>query len=142
LNAVPVLGWLTALVWRKRADALASNPRLRRKRQVAQIVNGGVEDLRRLAAEKKADVFFATLFRLLQEQIGERLDVPASSITEAVVDERLRPAGLPDAGCAALHELFQACNLARYAPVQTSQELAAFVPRLEAAVLQVRRLET
>jgi hypothetical protein len=141
IQSVPVLAWLAAIVWRRRREALANNPRLRRRRQVAQIVNDGLEELRRLAAQNDSDSFFATLFRLLQEQIGDRLDMPASSITEAVVDERLKPAGLPDAACGALHELFQTCNLARYAPVRSSQELAALIPRLEAVILQLRRFK-
>lgn len=140
LNATPLLAWLAAVVWRKRTDALANNPRRRRRKQVAQIVNDGLQELRKLGGEKKSDEFFAALFRLLQEQIGERLDLPASAITEAIVDERLKPAGLADGTCAALHELFQASNLARYAPVQTSQELAALVPRLEAAIQELRRI--
>lgn len=140
-QAVPVLAWLAAVGWRKRAEALARNPRLRRRKQVAQIVNDGLEQLRQFAADNKPDEFFATLFRLLQEQIGERLDLPASSITEAIVDERLKPAGLAETAYAALHELFQTCNLARFAPVQTSQELAALVPRVEAVILQLRKFE-
>jgi hypothetical protein len=139
VQALPVFAWLAALVWRRRTDNLANNPRLRRRRQVAQIVSDGLRELCKLSGEKKSDEFFATLFRLLQEQIGERLDLPASAITEAIVDERLKPAGLTESACAALHELFQASNLARYAPVQTSQELAALVPRLEAVVQELRR---
>jgi len=42
------------------------------------------------------EAFFATLFRLLQEQLGERLELPASSITEAVIEEHLRPRGVPE----------------------------------------------
>jgi len=140
LQGVPVLAWVGAFVWRKRADALANNPRLRRQRQVAQLVSKGLDELRRLAAAKQSEEFFATLFRLLQEQIGERLDVPASSITEAVVVERLAHAGLGEAGCGALHELFQACNLARYAPVRTSEALAALVPKAEQVIAQLKEL--
>jgi len=91
-----------------------------------------------LAAEKNSDEFFATLFRLLQEQLGERLDLPASAITEAVIDERLRPRGVNGETLASLHELFQTCNLARYAPIKSSQELAAIIPKLEAALNQLR----
>ncbi len=141
LQAIPVLAWLGAVVWRKRADALANNPRLRRRKQVAQIVNDGLAELRRLAGQKQSEAFFATLFRVLQEQIGERLDLPASAITEAIVDERLKFGGLAETACASLHELFQTCNFARYAPVQSSQELAAIVPRVEAVIEQLRRFE-
>jgi len=60
---------------------------------------------------------------------------------EAVIEERLRPGGAPEATLAALHELFQACNLARYAPVKTSQELAAVIPKVEAALRELRGLK-
>ena len=141
LQAVPVLTWVGALAWRKRKDALANNPRLRRQRQVAQIIREGLNDLRRLAAENNSDEFFAMVFRLLQEQLGERLDCPASAITEAVIEERLRPRGVPEAALAALHELFQTCNLARYAPIKTSQELAALIPKLEAGLRDLQNIK-
>lgn len=142
MQSVPVLAWLSALVWRKRAEALANNPRLRRQRQVAQIVRDGLHELRRLAAANNPDQFFAVMFRLLQEQMGERLDCPASSITEAAIDEKLRPRGVEDSTAAALHELFQTCNLARYAPIKTTQELAALVAKLETALNDLRRMKT
>ncbi len=141
LQAVPVLAWLSAVIWRRRADQLANNPRLRRRRQVAQIIRQGLLELRQHAADNKSDDFFATLFRLLQEQLGERLDLPASAITEAVIEEHLRPRGVPESALAALHELFQTCNLARYAPIKTSQELAAIIPKFEAVLRELQGLE-
>ncbi|MCW5554156.1 MAG: hypothetical protein KIS67_18615, partial [Verrucomicrobiae bacterium] len=141
LQCVPLLTWLGALGWRKRAEALANNPRKRRERQVAQVVREGMENLRRLAAAKNSDDFFAVLFRLLQEQLGERLNCPASSITEAVIDEKLRPRGIPESAATTLHELFQTCNLARYAPVKSTQELTALIGKLETALRAVRGIK-
>jgi hypothetical protein len=141
LQAVPLFAWLSAVVWRRRAEMLAHNPRLRRRRQVAQTIRQGLVELRRLAADNQSDNFFATLVRLLQEQLGERLDLPASAITEAVIEERLRPLGVPEAALGSLRELFQSCNLARYAPIKSSQELAAIIPRLEAILRELQRLE-
>jgi len=123
LQALPVLAWLGALGWRRRTEALANNPRLRRQRQAAQIVRDGLQQLRSLANQNHEEEFFATLVRLLQEQLGERLDLPASAITEAVIEERLRPRQVPEATLKALHDLFQRCNQARYAPVKDPQEL-------------------
>jgi hypothetical protein len=134
LNVAPVLAFLGVAVWRKRTDALANNPRLRRQRQVAETVRTGLERLRTLAAANQSDEFFAQFVRLLQEKLGERLDCPASAITEAVIDDRLRPRGVPDTTLEALHELFQTSNLARYAPFKSSQELAAVIPKLESAL--------
>ncbi|HMP83102.1 MAG TPA: BatD family protein, partial [Verrucomicrobiota bacterium] len=141
LQTLPVLAFVAAFVWRKRTDSLAKNPRLRRQRHVAGIVRDGMNDLHRLARENKPDEFFATLFRLLQEQLGERLDRPASSITESVIDERLRPLGVDDGALASLHELFQACNLARYASSKSGDELAAHIPKLETALEQLKEVK-
>jgi hypothetical protein len=82
------------------------------------------------------------MFRLLQEQLGERLDCPASSITEAVIDEKLRPRGVADSTATALHELFQTCNLARYAPIKTTQELTALIAKLEDVVRDLQKVKT
>jgi len=141
LQGVPALAFVSALVWRKRAENLANNPRLRRQRLVDQIIRNGLGQLRQLAAAQKSDEFFAALFRLLQERLGERLDLPASAITEAVLDERLRPRGVPEAILLPLHELFQTCNLARYAPVKTSQELAAIIPKVESVLNELHRIK-
>jgi hypothetical protein len=141
VQTLPVFAWFAAFVWRKRTDNLANNPRLRRQRQVAQLIRDGLVDLRRLAAENKSDEFFATLFRLLQEQLGERLDSPASSITEAVIDERLASLGLPETTLSGLRELFHLNNQARYAPLRTSGELAAVIPRFENVVQELQNLK-
>jgi hypothetical protein len=140
-QSLPVLAWLAVFVWRKRTDSLANNPRLRRQRRVAGLVQSGLNDLRRLATENNSDEFFATLFRLLQEQLGERLDCPASSITEAVIDERLVLLGAPETTLAGLRELFQLCNQARYAPMRTSGELAAVTSQFENAVRELQNVK-
>jgi hypothetical protein len=140
VQAFPVVAWLSLLLVRKRNEALANNPKLRRQRQVTQRIREGLKELHRLAAEQKVEEFFAILFRLIQEQIGERLGLPASSITESVVDEHLRSRNLSEQTVTELQALFHTCNLARYAPQQTSQELAALIPRLEAVLGQLQNL--
>ena len=66
LQGVPVFALMSAIIWRRRKESLANNPKLRRRRQVAQIVRDGLQQLHRLAGEKNSDEFFATLFRLLR----------------------------------------------------------------------------
>lgn len=140
LQGVPALALISTVIWRKRKESLANNPRLRRQRQVAQLIRDGLVELRNRAAENNSDEFFATLFRLLQEQLGERLDFPASSITEAVIEEHLRPRGVSEATLASLREIFETCNLARYTPVQSSEELAGIIPKFESLLNELRGL--
>jgi hypothetical protein len=141
LQAVPLFAWLSAFIWRKRQEALANDPRLRRRLRVSQFVRKGLSKLHTLAAANQTEDFFAAVFRLLQEQLGERLDLPASSITEAVVDERLRSRGAPEELIGRLHELFLLCNQARYAPQRTTQELMSIVPRVELALKELMELK-
>jgi len=141
LQAAPLVLWLLALFWRKRQEKLANNPRLRRRAHVSQVVRKGLQDLRRLAAANETEEFFATVFRLLQEQLGEKLGLPATAITEAVVDEQLRQDGVPDELLEELHGLFLACNEARYAPSKSVQELQSLIPKVEAALRGLQALE-
>lgn len=141
LQGLPVLGFLAALVWRKRADSLANNPRLRRQRAVAQLIASGMDDLKKCAAENKPDEFFAMLFRLLQEQLGERLDCPASSITENLIDEHPALRGASENLLNGLRELFQLCNQARYAPVRGSSELNSVAAQFENVVGELQKLK-
>jgi hypothetical protein len=139
IQIAPVSLWLGALILRRRAHALANNPRLRRRLQVEKSVTQGLAQLRTLATGNESDAFFATVFRLLQEQLGERLDLPAAAITEAVLEERLVPASVPKSVIDSLHEMFHLCNLARYAPIRDSQELAALIPRLESTLRELQQ---
>jgi hypothetical protein len=141
LQAVPVLTWLAALLWRKRQDMLSNNPRLRRRRETEKQVHSGLVELRRFVENNQAEEFFATLFRLLQMQIGDRLDLPASSITESVIDERLRARGLSEETLATLHELFQTCNQARYALQQSREGLSALLPQVQSVVAALQKIK-
>lgn len=141
LQSLPVLAFLAALIWRKRADNLANNPRLRRKIYVAQLMQTGLIDLKKSAAANNPDEFFATLFRLLQEQLGERLDCPASAITESVIEEHPLLRGAAATTRSGLHEIFQLCNQARYAPVRGVSELNSVAQQFEKVIGELQNLK-
>jgi len=141
-QSLPVLAFLAAFIWRKRTDTLANNPRLRRQRAVAQLVRDGLNDLKQFAAENKPDEFFALLFRLLQEQLGERLDCPAIAITENVIEEHPVLRNAPKSTQDSLRELFQFCNQARYAPVRGTSELNSVATKFERTVGSLQEVKS
>ena len=140
-QTVPVLAFLAAFIWRKRTDSLASNPRLRRQRAVAQLMEMGISDLKKFAAGNKSEEFFALLFRLLQEQLGERLNCPASAITENVVEEHLLLRSAPPVLRHDLRDLFLLCNQARYAPVRGTSELNSVAAKFENTVGELQEVK-
>jgi hypothetical protein len=130
LQGLPVLAWLTAFGWRKRIEHLANNPRLRRRHDVSRRIARGLHELKQQAARNDRQAFFATVFRLLQERLGEKLDRPASAITEDVLDDQLGSLRLGPATLKELRETFQTCNQTRFSPDTIDGDLASFVPRV------------
>jgi hypothetical protein len=141
LQTLPVIAFLAAFIWRKCTDNLANNPRLRRQRAVAQLVASGMNDLKKYAVANRPDEFFATLFRLLQEQLGERLDCPGSAITENVIVEHPVLRDTPKETLDGLRELFQLCNQARYAPARGTSELNSVAVQFEKTVRELQGLK-
>jgi hypothetical protein len=135
------LAFLAAFIWRKRADNLANNPRLRRKISVEKLVQTGIADLQTFAAQNNSEEFFALLFRLLQEQLGEKLDCPATAITENVVEENSILRGANETTRNNLRELFQLCNQARYTPVRGTSELNSVAAQFEKAVRELQEVK-
>ena len=114
-QAVPLLGWLGALFWRRKQDGSSAIPTCDAAARLMVKVQKGLRELRALTQAGAQTDFFALAFRLLQEEIGSLLDLPSSAITEAVVEQRLRPLGIPEELLAEVRDLFQECNQARYA---------------------------
>lgn len=137
LQAFAPLAWVCAVLWRRQKDKLAANPRLRRRREVARLVREGLADLSRLAAANEVEKFYSTVLRLLQEQLGERLDLPAPAITEAVLEDCK---GLDAAAVASARDLFHACEQYRYTPEHTARELASLIPKVKTALDVLRHI--
>jgi len=142
LQMIPIAAWLGVLSWKKRKQRIASDPKLQRKLQVERLVASGLKELNLLADRKEADPFFETTLRLLKEQLGERFDLPAVSITEEIIEERLRPMGVAADELDRMHALFQTCNHARYAGELSSSDLHESMTELEAAINSLKQLRS
>lgn len=134
LQSIPFLLWIGALVWRRKSEAIAGNPRLLRKRQVDQRTREGLGRLEQLADENLAQEFYTELAELLREQLGLRLDIPAEGITADVVDGPLGQAQIEPDTRDTLRRLFTASDAASYAASQSTAELRASLADLEQVI--------
>jgi len=140
LYVAPLLVWLGAMWWRWRQSKLASDPSLRRRMRVARLVREGLVELRQAGRRNDTEKFFATVFRLLQERLGERTGMPAAAIDDLNLDEVLR-GRVEDELRDDVHELFRACNVARYAPGRMNAALNSFIPRVEEVMARLEEVE-
>ncbi len=125
LQSIPLLLWLGALLWRRKTNTLANNPRLRRKRQVAERTRAGLAKLDNLAKQEETTEFHAELADLLREQLGLRLDIPAEGITADIVHSPAASNKLDEGTRSDIRKLFAASDQATYARSQTTGELNA-----------------
>ena len=125
LQSIPLLLWLGALLWRRKTNALDNNPRLRRKRQVAERTRAGLAKLDNLAKQEETAEFHSELADLLREQLGLRLDIPAEGITADIVHSPAASNKLDEGTRSDIRKLFAASDQATYARSQTTGELNA-----------------
>lgn len=140
LQAVPLLGWFGLAIWQWHRAKVARDPRLRRRQQVDRMVRKGITQMRQAANRNEIESFFATVFRLLQERLGEKTGMPASAVDELALDQGLVEK-LGAELTAEVRGLFEACGVARYAPGRLNAELQGFVPRVESVLERLRSVE-
>lgn len=135
------LAWISMWLRRRRIERLEYDPRLRRRLATDRLIAAELGRLKGLAEEENGKDFFKLLVTLLQERLGERLDLPASGITENVVVNRLKPAGVPAELLATIEKLFDVCNQAHYAPDMAKAELKQLAEDAGKTMAELKEVE-
>lgn len=104
-NFAPVISLAGLMVWKRRTDKLRSDVAYARRSRAAKRAR------KQLASAASYD----HIQRALQNYLGDRLNVPASGITAAIVDEHLIPRGVDGELAAELRKCFETCDTARFA---------------------------
>lgn len=133
--SAPLLAWLCLLFWRRREAWLADHPEIIRRRQVARRVRQGLQQLPGL----KGIAFYQEAYQLLQEQIGERLALPATGITGTVIETELT-GRLPAETCDTLHSLFETCDRARFSHETSHTQRDAFQDDLKSSLHTLQQM--
>lgn len=138
-QSVPLIAFLAAWCYRTRREKLLNNPRLRRRLETEKFVERSLQELEGFARAGDSDQFYSLLFRILQEQIGERVNLPSPAITEAALETELASKA-PGELIEDLHDLFKQCSQARYAPGGIGGHLEQLLPKVRAAIQGLRKL--
>ena len=117
-QSLPVLALAISFVVQRRRERLRRDIRYARARRAFGNAQRRLAEAERLmpAGQGRSAAFYAALFKTLQDYLGDRLNLPSSGITSAIVEEQLHPRGVPPEICQALKEVFSACDTARFAP--------------------------
>ncbi len=138
-NVVPLFAWLMALTWRKRRDYYDARPRLVRRLRVEKLSRRTLASLEQLARNGSPSEFYGQAALLLREHIGERLDIPAGGITEAVLRTQLEER-LPEEQAVELGKFFTEANAVRFGASEASALPQALV-KLRSNIAALEQLE-
>lgn len=130
-NAIPCLAWVGFVAWFRNKERQRNNPRFQRRLQTQKFIHEGLLELHNAAEQQDEVRFYTQAFRMLQEHLGERLDLPSLSVTETSMEHPLAQLDSDPQVQTELKDLFQICNLARYAGAQNEQSLSEVLSRLE-----------
>ncbi len=138
LQVIPLLVLGIGMGLHQLRERTGKDVRGKRKRQVDQFLRKQLPELEALAQKNESDAFFELMFRLLQERLGQCMDLPSASITEAVLDDPQSAWECSKEDIESLHHLFQACNQARYAPVESTERLVEFAKQSREILLRLK----
>ena len=100
---------------RRKTEKMRKDKRYARFLRAPRKARGGIARAKALIGKKDPVQFYDVVFKTIQEYIGDKFDLPKGAVTSLIIDESLRPAGYDDDALNMLKEVFDACEMARYA---------------------------
>jgi len=94
----------------------------------------GMSDLKNKSRSADTKVFYETLFKVLQDYLGNRVNVPAGGITADIVDHVLAARGIDYEILAKVRALFETCDRVRFS------SLAADRVKMKDDLLELREI--
>jgi hypothetical protein len=122
LQLLPLFLFLSLMFINKKKEKLRTDLRYARRQEAKKRAKKGVQEAERFLKKGKPIEFYDSLFKTLQEYLGNRFYLPVESMTGEVVDERLRPQGIDEEVLKKLGDLFNECDRVRYAASITGKK--------------------
>ena len=138
LQLIPLIFLGIALGVSQFRERSGKDIRGKRKRHVDSFIRKQVPLLDALAQKNDSDGFFELMFRLIQERLGQCMNLPAVSITESVIDDQRGQLDCSEEDIETLHRLFQACNQARYAPIRSTEQLVQYADECRQILMNIK----
>ncbi|MCG8429738.1 MAG: BatD family protein [Candidatus Omnitrophica bacterium] len=140
VQALPLIGFILGTVLYSRRRRLRSDIRYARHLQAPRKARQGIQRARGYLAAHDTAAFYDALYQTLRGYIGDRFHLPSGGMTAGVVDEALVHTGISAGVLSDLRDLFEECDMARYAPSSLGEkEMCASLRKLEESIDYLQR---
>lgn len=138
LQLLPLLGFVGVVIYQRRRERFATDRTYARQYHAPKKAKKGLAQAQKLMESGQVGEFCSTIFRTMQEYLGNRFDLPVAGITMEIVDN-LRSQGFAEDILEKLTAFFQSCDMMRFAQSDMSEnEMNAI---LDLATDSIRLLE-
>lgn len=121
----PLIFVVLAFTFNLRRQRLSTDQDYARKLRAPKVARAGLKKAGNLLRQNKTKEFYDTIFKTLQEYLGQRLGRPSGGMVADIVDDLVAGERI-DAGLAEkLRACFSDCDLARYASARLDQNTMA-----------------
>jgi hypothetical protein len=121
LQLLPLVGFAAVLVYQKRRERFATDRIYARQYHAPRKAKKGLAQAQELIAAGQPQEFCSTIFRTMQEYLGNRFNLPSAGITVEIVGN-LRSQNFPEEALAKLLSFFQACDRTRFAQSEVNED--------------------
>lgn len=109
----------------------------RRLAKAARVANKRLREARAAMAAHNSDLFYTSLSKALWGYLSDKLSISASQLTRDNVDEKLTAYGLSRTDTDRMLEVLDLCEMARFTPSHSDDEIARLYAQATAAIKSV-----
>lgn len=141
----PLLIWFLLLVpaaflvlffWEKRNQRLRTDIRYARMQVAYKKARKGLRKAEDYLRAEKQEEFYTTVFKALQEYIGDRLHVASGGITALSAQQYLRPKAVSEEVLAKIKHVFESADAVRFAPASVAKDQMPEILRLATEIVE------
>jgi len=127
MQSIPAVLFGAFFIAYRRKEKLRTDKRYARAFHAPRKARKGIARAKAYLDKGNTAQFYDAVFKVLQDYLGDKFNLPKGSITSQIIENELRPAGYDEKVLDMLHEVFLKCEMARYASSVPGGEEAAEV---------------
>jgi hypothetical protein len=140
-QAIPVVGFLGALIWHRHRSRLLGDVAYARRRRSRREAQKRLAESERLMTAGEAGPFHSEIDQVLSTFLADRLNLSERGLTPDRAARALRDFGADSEAITLVVGILQACDLARFAPDPASDaDMQALLDRTREAIETLGRL--
>ncbi|MDP8230327.1 MAG: BatD family protein [Candidatus Gorgyraea atricola] len=122
INILPLAFLIFLYMYELHRERLKTDIGYARSRRARGAASKRLKKARQLMLKEKVKEFYAEIYKAVIEYVADKLNIPHPSITKDLLEEKLKSKGLSESAIAEIKELFDICDMARFALVKFTKE--------------------